>query len=251
MGRLTPEKIQEIRERYAILKSYRKVADELGLDPKTVRRHIRDIPSDGNNSSPSVQDGGGVGSASSRSAPPTPTNKFSEFVRMRESGASVKQVVLALELQYELVEKFEIEFSKLNDLGDFGNFYSANKDHIPEIIQLLDLMRKASLDPTAYVELMKDVKSVEDVNAKKAKASIMVQKEEEILEEMKTQRAKEQEKVHFATIELQNLSTKISKAKEDFQISFRNLDILSRKADGLKQTISNLEAIAEDRVARL
>ena len=40
MGKLTPEMVAEIRALYAEKKSYKLVADELGLDWKTVKAHV-------------------------------------------------------------------------------------------------------------------------------------------------------------------------------------------------------------------
>jgi len=40
MGRLTKEMVKKIRERYEELGSYAKVAKELSLDPRTVKKHV-------------------------------------------------------------------------------------------------------------------------------------------------------------------------------------------------------------------
>lgn len=252
MGRHTPEKIKEILAVYDELKSYKAVGRKLGINEKTVakyveaRRNSRNDVGDNPSLPADSESARHIGSQQSTSF--NPSTIFAEFLRRREQGDSMKQVILDLNLSFEEATKHEIDYMAVNGFENFEDLYKRHNKHIRQILRLADLMVDAGLDPDGFVRQMGEVRTL---GGKLTEMTTKLQNEEALFTVAFARRAQEEEKIIRAGKELQSLNVKISKAKEDFCIDFNNVQVLETKKDALKQVIANLKAIADGTAARL
>jgi hypothetical protein len=195
MGKLTKEMVAAIESKYNEKKSYKEVADELGVNWKTVKAHIHEnIEMDANDQfqvmtsrtsageaiNNSYQEGAEAAQKERRSEQDNPLLKqkspFAKALRLFEKGMTPIQVAYTLNLSFEKVEEYYAQYGKLNNVYRFFELCQSQSDTLESILQLHDLMKEENMSASDVVRQLKYVGPVREASQTYARLKEQVQR---------------------------------------------------------------------------
>jgi len=141
MGRLTKEVVEKIRRRYEEVGSYSEVAKELGLDPRTVKKHVLEESEE-----PEVE--------------PTP-----KAYRLFSEGKTPLEVAITLGLNADEVEEIYEGYWRLKGLYELYDLYSKLQDEVWAYLALYNRMRDEGMNPDEFVSALKDIQELKKVRS--------------------------------------------------------------------------------------
>jgi hypothetical protein len=126
MGRLTPKLVERIRELYAEYGSYKKVAEELNLDWRTVKKHVEQPPAEPSKPPASAKafqifDEGGtpVDVVKEGVAEPEEAEElYKQYKRLKglQPPQSLEEALRQVDLRLKKIEQHERELNRLADV---------------------------------------------------------------------------------------------------------------------------------------
>ncbi len=141
---------QAVYDAFLELKAYKRVAKKLKVDPKTVSRVVKSRQSKdnatGDSRSGALQvarrDKGIQGAANSNRPPIT----FSQYIKERDAGASLKQIIVKHDLIFEEGKTFELDYHQVNGLNRLIDFYNKNKHRLLRIENFMGRAERAGVN---------------------------------------------------------------------------------------------------------
>jgi predicted transcriptional regulator len=141
MGKLTKQMIEKIRRRYEELGSYSEVAKELGLDPRTVKKHVLE-----GSEEPEV-------------------DPSSKAFRLFGEGKTPLEVAITLGLNADEVEEMYEGYWRLKGLYELYDLYSKLQDEVWAYLALYNRMKGEGMNPDEFVLALKDIQELRKVRS--------------------------------------------------------------------------------------
>jgi predicted transcriptional regulator len=138
MGRLTKEVVEKIRRRYEEVGSYSEVAKELGLDPRTVKKHVLE----------------------ESEFKPTP-----KAYRLFSEGKNPVQVAITLGLNADEVEEMYEDYWRLKGIYELYDLYSKIRGEVWSYLALYNRMRDEGMSPDEFVSALEDIQELKKVRS--------------------------------------------------------------------------------------
>jgi predicted transcriptional regulator len=141
MGRLTPQKVQEIRSKFKEFGSYGEVAEATGVDPRTVKRHVQDEAADDETTKEET------------ARPPVHTEAYNLF----SQGKTLLETAISLNLDAEETENHFKGYLRLKGLETVYLLYERvgeEKNGLTHLVELYERMQTEGMSPYEAVEAL-------------------------------------------------------------------------------------------------
>ena len=273
MGKLTPEMEAAIKTKYAAKMSYKLVADELGIDWKTVKAHVaKNSERSGENTASPRREEVATNqqqeqdraqeqnrqqlSQSSHLSPiteqehPLPQHMeehlqkgrekspFAKALRLFQKGKTPVQAAVELDLTFGDVEQYYSQYGRLCRVARFFEICQGPPATLGAILKLHEKMLKANLDPSKTVQQLQYLGPIENASVTYQRLKEHSQKLQEAIQEREKKNASLALSADQLKAQSENIQNNISGLKD--QLS--TLDNQSREKQAVLMRLKASES---------
>jgi len=273
MGTLTPEMDAEIKARYAVIKSYKSVAAELGLNWKTVKVHVtKNSQNRGENAASPSRENVATQPEQDRSQEqdrqqltqshlsqiteqehPFPLQEenrlqkgrdkspFFRALRLFERGKTPVQAAVELDLTFGDVEQYYAQYGRLCRVARFFEICQGSPATLGAILKLHEKMLKADLDPSKTVQQLQYLGPIE-------RASVTYQRLKEHNQNLQVEIQEREKKNANVALAAGQLKAQVETLQKDIVASRGQLNALENQCRERKAALIPLQA-SESRIS--
>ena len=270
MGRLTPEMEAAIKTKYAAKMSYKLVADELGIDWKTVKAHVaKNSEHSGENAASPTRENVATPQQQEQDQSPEQSRQqlsqsehlsliceqenplpqqeenhlqkgrekspFARALRLFEKGKGPVQAAIALDIAFDEVEQYYAQYGRLRRVARFFEICQGSPATLGAILKLHEKLLKANLDPSKTVQQLQYLGPIEST-------SVTYQRLKEHSQKLQAEVQEREKKIADLALSAGQLKAQSETLQKNISASRGQLDALDNQSREKQAALTHLKA---------